>query len=81
MNRLTPLVDRGYSLYQQSLDYYESLSPRSKLLLWLWVALHVVGMVAFWWIGWENIFACESLIPLCREESSFNSFGFRVALF
>ncbi|GAA5949672.1 hypothetical protein JCM3765_002748 [Sporobolomyces pararoseus] len=57
MNRLTPLVERGHSVYQQSIDYYESLSPRSKLLLWFWIALHVVGAVAFWWIGWENIFA------------------------
>lgn len=62
MNRLTPLIDRGWSVYQQSVDYYESLNPRAKLLLWCWIALHIIGGVAFWWIGWENIFACEHYI-------------------
>ncbi|GAA5908179.1 uncharacterized protein JCM6883_004297 [Sporobolomyces salmoneus] len=57
MNRLTPLIDRGWSLYEHSTAYYESLNPRAKLLLWIWIALHIVGMIAFWWIGWENIFA------------------------
>ncbi|GAA5922358.1 TVP38/TMEM64 family protein [Sporobolomyces koalae] len=57
MSRVHAVLERTSAVYQRALDYYESLNPRAKLLLWLWVALHVVGAVAFWWIGWENIFA------------------------
>ncbi|GAA5838301.1 hypothetical protein JCM5353_006844 [Sporobolomyces roseus] len=57
MNRLNRLTERVTESYQKAVDYYDGLGPRAKLLLWIWVALHIVGGAVFWWIGWEAIFA------------------------
>ena len=59
MNRLNALTSRLTTNYQKAVDYYEGLGPRAKILLWIWVALHIIGGAVFWWIGWQAIFACS----------------------
>jgi len=59
MNRLNALSSRLTTSYQKAVDYYEGLGQRAKILLWIWVALHIIGGAVFWWIGWQAIFACS----------------------
>ncbi|GAA5835435.1 hypothetical protein JCM3766R1_004786 [Sporobolomyces carnicolor] len=56
-SRLHGIAERAGELYRDWEARYVALNSRAKVILWIWVALHVVGAGLFWLIGWENIFA------------------------
>lgn len=68
-SRLHGIAERAGELYRDWEARYVALNSRAKVILWIWVALHVVGAGLFWLIEWENIFACQSTAPSDRVPS------------
>ncbi|CEQ38898.1 SPOSA6832_00370 [Sporobolomyces salmonicolor] len=60
MDHVHRALDHAFTLRDRAIDRYHALNPTGKAMLWVWVALHFVFAAVFYFVGWENIFACQS---------------------